>query len=599
MIYKPTDKSFKNPIGAVQEGTDITIKINGNFDNVILICIEDKTLFERKFFPIKEDNKFVFNIDLPVGLYWYKFDLCNGLFVGADNNSEGIITDKPNSFQLSVYSSDFSVPNWLAGGIIYQIFPDRFFSLSENKNIEKNKILHKNKSDLPIFLPNENGEILNNDFFGGDIKGIINKLPYLARLGVSAIYLNPIFKAYSNHRYDTGDYYKIDNLLGDEEDFDLLISESDKLGIKIILDGVFNHTGDDSVYFNKYNNYNSIGAYNSEQSPYYNWFTFDNYPNNYSSWWGIKTLPTTNKNNSDFINFITGENGVLSYWTKKGVGGWRLDVVDELPSHFVKEIRKSIKKIDKNAIIIGEVWEDASNKISYGVRREYFLGKELDSVMNYPVKNAIIDFVKNKNCKNLARIILEQIDRYPSKVLHNLMNMLSTHDTFRILSALSDEQVYGKTQQEMSEIKLSGKDLENAIFRLKCATLLQYTLCGVPSIYYGDEAGVEGFKDPLNRKYFPWENINKEIQDWYIKLGEIRTSYSAFAYGDYCEIYAKEGLFVYKRQAEDSELLIVVNLGDKEANLRYDGTLIDLLNNDKYKDYITVKSNFLGIFICD
>ena len=461
-----------------------------------------------------------------MGLYFYYFILENGIKVGLSENYLGEETNNPTLFQLTSYKKGYKTPSFIKGGLIYQIFPDRFCRKEKHKNMPPYKVLHENWNDLPIFEPNVNGKIINNDFFGGDFLGIASKLNYLKALGVNTIYLNPIFKAYSNHRYDTGDYMQVDELLGTEQDFEFLVNKANQKGIKIILDGVFNHTGDDSIYFNKYGRYGKDGAYINPKSKYRNWFNFTNYPTEYQSWWGITTLPAVNKNNKYYSNYICGKNGVLKKWLKKGVAGYRLDVVDELPENFVKEIRKSVKSLNQNAIVIGEVWEDASNKIAYGVRRKYFQGRELDSVMNYPLKNAIINFVLTGDEKQLSYTIKEQIDHYPKMVLDCLMNMLSTHDTFRILSALSGVNINGKTKKELSTLEIPLNIREEVINRLKIATLLQYTLYGVPSIYYGDEVGMQGYTDPLNRKTFPWGNENKDILRWYKKLGNIRKKYN-------------------------------------------------------------------------
>ncbi len=595
--YNPLDKYYKSHIGAVSAKTEITFRVKGDFDSVVFILKKDNEDNCRYLNMQKTGDCFVLNAEFDVGLYFYRFSVGGDKFLGLGENYCGVITDKPNDFQLTVYDKDYSVPEWLKGGVIYQIFPDRFCNGGGEKLVHKNKILHKTWSEMPIFEPNEKGQILNNDFFGGDLKGIINKLEYIKSLGVNAIYLNPIFEAFSNHRYDTGDYMKIDPLLGTEEDFINLINTAENLGIKIILDGVFNHTGDDSLYFNKYGNYDSLGAYQSKDSKYYGWYNFKNYPEDYESWWGITVLPSVNESNPDYVEYITGENGVIEKYTKLGIGGWRLDVVDELPTAFVQKIRTATKNINKNAIVIGEVWEDASNKISYGVRREYFQGKELDSVMNYPLEDAILNFVKSGEAKDLARVIKEQIDHYPHQVLHSLMNILSTHDTYRLLSAVNSVDISGKSKKETSIIKTPPEKMAEAIFRLKVASLLQYTLCGVPSIYYGDEIGMEGYSDPLNRQTYPWGQENTDILDWYKFLGDLRGKYSAFNCGNYKEIYVAKGKFVFAREDCQSSVMIAINLSDKPFSISYLGELTDLISNEKHKNEFCVLGRTFAVLI--
>lgn len=596
MHYNPLDKFYKSIIGAVPAGEDFTLRVKGDFKSVELKIKKDGLGIEKKVALNFCGDFFECNISLSKGLYWYYF-IADGKFISLGSDYTGVLSDSINYFQLSVYEPNFSTPSWIKGGIIYQIFPDRFNIGKRNKKIENGKILHKNLTDDPLFLPNKEGEVLNNDFFGGDLLGITKKISHLKTLGVTAIYLNPIFKAYSNHRYDTADYLKIDELLGTDKDFDNLIKVANDNGIKIILDGVFNHTGSDSVYFNINNTYDNLGAYQGENSPYYKWFKFKEFPNDYESWWGIKTLPATNKDNEDFIEFITGENGVLSHYIKKGVSGIRLDVVDELPAHFVRRIRNAVKSVDDNAIIIGEVWEDASNKISYGNRREYFLGNELDSVMNYPLKNAIINYVKSGKVEQLLQTIKEQLDHYPKNVLDVLMNMLATHDTFRLISALSDREVAGLSKTQMSKIKLSGREYQKATDKCKIATLLSYTLYGVPSIYYGDEIGMQGYVDPLNRRFFDWDNIDQNLYSWHVKLGEIRSKINVFTDGELEIVYAKNGALVFKRFNNESEALIAINLGKDTITLDFDGELTDLVSEKKYNKKISLKKNTYGIFV--
>ncbi len=584
MIYNPLDKFYKSITGAVRVGEKVKFRVKGCFDSVLFVVRKDWTDDYVSFPMLKEGEYFYIDYTFTdSGLFWYKFEIDSGEFIGLNDQYVGKISSTPTEFQLTVYDADYHTPDWLKGGLIYQIFPDRYNCSGERKESFEGKIIHADKSDTPIFLPDEKGVVQNNDFFGGDLKGITLKLDYLSSLGVTAIYLNPIFKAYSNHRYDTGDYMQIDELLGSKNDFIELIEKAKLFGIRIILDGVFNHTGDDSLYFNRYGNYDGDGAYQSEASPYYNWFKFIKYPDLYESWWGIKTLPATDKQNEEFLQFITGENGVLDYWTKLGIGGWRLDVVDELPAHFVEKIRSAVKNVNSDAVVIGEVWEDASNKIAYSVRRRYFQGKELDSVMNYPLKDAILNFVKTGNCNQLCYVIKEQLDHYPKIVLDTLMNILSTHDTFRLISALGDVNVDGMSKSQMADISLNKEEYTKALARVKLASLLSYTLCGVPCVYYGDEVGMQGYKDPLNRKFFEWDKVGCELNKWYKKLGKIRQSYSAFATGDFAEVYAKDGLYVFKRSAFDNELLIAVNAdNEKEHMLKFGCKLTDLLTENEY-----------------
>jgi len=398
----------------------------------------------------------------------------------------------------------------------------------------------------------------------GTDKGIEKKLDYIASLGVNCIYLNPIFEAHSNHRYNTADYFKIDPSLGTEKDLCRLTKKAEKYGISIILDGVFSHTGDDSIYFNKQGRYSSVGAYQSKASPYHNWYKFTDFPDKYEAWWGVPTLPETNENNPSFTEFITGENGVIRYWLKKGIKGWRLDVADELPDEFLDRIRLAVKSEGEDKFLLGEVWEDASNKISYNRRRRFLRGEQLDSVMNYPFANAIVDFLKCGNAEQLCDVVLSVIENYPPQVTRLLMNHIGTHDTARILTRLGSNQVYENDRESQSKAKLSESEKENGIRLLKLAAVLQYTLPGVPSLYYGDEAGLEGYGDPFCRATYPWGNENAELLEFYKSLGRFRRGCKAFVSGEFVPVITDDNAFAFIRKNDDGGVLIAVNRGDTE-----------------------------------
>ena len=493
---------------------------------------------------------------LDTGLYWYHFE----------NDNEEFFRENGGSWQITVYDKDFTTPDWIKGGIIYHIFVDRFFKGKEIKPKDY-AFMHTDKLDEPFYKPDENGIVKNTDFFGGNLDGIIKKLPYIKSLGVTAIYLSPVFEAESNHKYDTGNYENIDPMFGNEKDFKTLCSKASKLGIRIICDGVFNHTGADSIYFNKYGRYDSVGAYNSPDSPYYSWYNFQKYPDEYSCWWSIKILPATNKENEEFVNYITGETGIVRKWIKNGASSWRLDVADELNDKMLDGIRAAAKAENPDSLIIGEVWEDASNKIAYGNRRRYLLGKQLDSVMNYPLKNAIIDFVKTGNAKNLNDTVLSQKENYPPQVVNCLMNILGTHDTERILTALGRDRDFS-SKDDMSGFKLTENQLETAKKRLFAAAVLQMTLPGVPCIYYGDEAGMQGGADPFNRAYFPWGNEDKDLLAFYKKITSLRRSMQVFEKGEYIPALATNGILIFKRTDETGNVTVAVNVSDKPFELK-------------------------------
>ncbi len=557
---------YRNPFGAVKTGTEIAL--------CLLVDERPNAVWVRVFRPTGEEqvpmtlekqteDGFLYKAILPAGetpcLLWYDFVAEKETLYYYGNNPEslggvGMMADFPagNSFQITVYDKKYQTPAWFRGQVMYQIFPDRFFGIQGNSIPKKREeyIIHPNWNDPLSFNrhPYEDGPACN-DFYGGNLKGIKEKLPYLQELGVGVVYLNPIFEAYSNHRYDTGDYKKIDPILGTEEDFQDLCKEAEMLGIRIILDGVFNHTGADSIYFNKYGSYGAgQGAFQSWESPYRSWFQFTDYPD-YQSWWGCSNLPNVNEMEETYLNYILrDEDAVIKKWLRYGASGWRLDVADELPDEFIQILREELKKENPEAVLIGEVWEDASNKIAYSKQREYLLGKELDSVMNYPFRDQVIAFLMGwMSAEETNRRFLSQMENYPPETLHSLMNMLGTHDTMRIKSLL------GGMGDDCGSTKLPSTAEELATKRLMLGSFLQMTFYGVPCIYYGDEVGMQGGKDPFNRGTYPWREVDPELRNWYAKLGQIRKENDCLKRGVFKPLYAKYGVYAYARYFENGK----------------------------------------------
>ena len=600
--YDPLDKACKSLTGAIPCGSELTLNIDrlnsgeGDFSAEACRLILWQDGGEQSAFPMRRDeNGFTITLKFNcIGLYFYIFDFGSCGF-GCGSLRKGTLSHDPKPWQITVYDEEYATPEWMKGGVMYQIFPDRFHK-SGDIPIENGKILRFDWGGQPNFRPNENGKVLNNDFFGGNLNGIREKLDYLASLHVSVIYFNPIFEAFSNHRYDTGDYFKIDPLLGTEEDFDRLVQEAEKRGIRIILDGVFNHTGDNSRYFNKYGKYKEeLGAHQSPDSPYFNWYRFTEFPDSYESWWGIDTLPAVNENSLSYQNFIFGEDGVLKHWLRHGIGGFRLDVADELPDFFLQKLRTAVKEENSDAVIIGEVWEDASNKIAYDVRRQYLQGYELDSVMNYPLKNAIIHFVLTGSTVELRESICMLLDNYPKATLDALMNILGTHDTPRILTVCGDKQCADK--EEMSRTSLSDEEKVRAKERVRMAAVLQYTLPGVPCVFYGDEIGMEGYMDPFCRGCFPWKDMDESLGEFYRKLGEIRTRFfpEVFKDGTYREVFADNSCIVYERKKGDQAVYIYANKSGNQYETQLKGAFVELLSGRKFEGRCVIWANSYGI----
>ena len=497
------------------------------------------------------------------GLYFYHFELDTpwGMhFVRNAGGGKGDFLPDGADFQQTVYDKDFQTPAFLRGGLIYQIFPDRFYNSGAPKTGVPATRVRRNWGEEPFWDEAQMNGLWNNDYFGGDLKGIAEKLPYIAKLGVTAIYLNPIFEAHSNHRYDTGDYEKIDPMLGDTEDLKYLCTQAKKLGIGVILDGVFSHTGRDSKYFNYYGHYPTVGAYNSPDSPYYSWYQFGKDRDDYKSWWGIRLLPEIREEEPSYRDYICGENGILRRWMRCGISGWRLDVADELPDVFLDDLRRAVKSEDPDAIIIGEVWEDATTKFAYGQRRRYLLGNQLDSVMNYPFAAAILRFVRYGGGQAFLDAILSITEHYPPQVTAVLMNHIGTHDTLRAITALAGPDCTGQGRAwQHRNNTLSGADYARGVQLLKLASFLQYTLPGVPSLYYGDEVGVQGMKDPFNRGCMPWVHQDRDLLHWYQRLGQMRRGCKALAAGTFVPVQGDLGGVCYERQSDGARLLAAVN----------------------------------------
>lgn len=583
--FNSRDTRHKSIFGSLAAGENLRFSVlmprSINCSKVTLVIHDDYNnyfYYDLLWSGMNGDNEEWWSIDYTfqqAGLYFYHFNYetpfgTNHIYLRSAGLGSFASQDK--EWQQTVYSSDYKTPEWVKGGIMYQIFPDRFcFSGEKKKNVPTDRIIHSNITDIPVWKPNEEGKILNNDYYGGDLKGIKEKLPYIAYLGTTILYLNPIFEAHSNHRYNTADYSKIDPLLGDENDFKELCKEAEKYGIKVILDGVFSHTGSDSIYFNRENRYDSVGAYNSKDSEYSPWFTFNN-DGTYKSWWGIDTLPETNEENDKYIEFITGENGILEKWLKLGASGYRLDVADELPDKFIDALYKSVKSLDDNYFVIGEVWEDATNKFSHGGRRRYLLGGQLDSVMNYPFANAILDFMRFGVAENFMETVVSVCENYPKPALDVLMNHIGTHDTARILTRLINFELEHKPREIQAGYRLTDNEYAHAKELLKTATVLQYTLPGFPSIYYGDEVGLQGGSDPFNRAFYPWGNEDKTLINWYKKLGELRHKLTCLKDGRFTPYSAMLSCVAYIRETKEQKIFVIANKNNHDItyNLPYE-----------------------------
>ncbi len=603
LTHDAYNERYRRPFGAAPCGTQVTLTLKtsgagrGTRCSLELVVEDgDNTLLPMPAQYFANDAEYSITVTMPEkpGLVFYRFrlDTAEGtrITVGCDPNGSAMEEVNAAGWQITVYEPA-SVPQWYKNAVAYQIFPDRFcrgedylhrWEAVQNERAGfrgPSRELVEDWDTLPYYNRAADGRIDCWNFWGGTAEGIAGKLGYLRSLGVSLIYLNPIFKAASNHRYDTADYFAVDPGFGDEAGLQHLIDEARKLGISIILDGVFNHVGADSRYFDRFSNYGT-GAYSKgEKSDYYDWFRFSRWPDEYECWWGVKDLPCVEERHPDFLETVCGENGVIRYWIRRGIKGWRLDVADELPDSFIREIRAAARAEDPEAIIIGEVWEDASNKVSYGQRRRYFAGDELDGVMNYPLRTAVLDFLcGNIDAVGFAGSIEVLKAHYPKENFFAGLNLIGSHDRTRALTLLGD--AVEPPEAERRDFTLSPDKLALGIRRMKLASLLQFTVPGVPCIYYGDEAGMQGFSDPYNRGPFPWGNENKELTEHYRLLGHLRSQYRVLREGGVSLAAPTPHVAAVTRRLEGEEIILVVNRGvfeHESVAIPAKGEAVDLL----------------------
>ena len=579
ILYNSKLSQFKTPFGTLRPGETCTMHIQIPCScqtvhvEVRLLREDGKPYLNVPMAKTAETALYetwtaAFALDEP-DLYFYFFQITTKnesfrlLKQGDDTNME-----EGDWWQVSVIAEEFAVPSALEGAVMYQIFPDRFAKAGQADLHDKLQPywIHSNTHDVPVWQPNERGEVTNNDFFGGNFAGMCEKLDYLHDLGVEVLYLNPIFMAWSTHRYDTYDYARIDPMLGTEDDFRHFCNEAHERGMKVILDGVFSHVGDRSPYFQS--------AISDPNSPYRSWFQFQHYPDRYTSWWGITTLPCVNKMDPAFLDYIIdGPYSIAVRWLMAGADGWRLDVVDELPDEFVLRLRRRIRQVKPGAILIGEVWEDASNKIAYDRRRRYFVDNELDGVMNYPLQKAIFRYVRRENDgAEFGQQVMTLAENYPPHVLNACMNLLSTHDTPRAINALLDP--HDGSRDDLARRHFSPDQIIWGKELLRTAAFLQFTLPGAPCIYYGDEAGMTGYRDPFNRGFYPWGEEDVNLQAFYRALARLKRENPALKTGRVEVITASNGRVQFLRQSAGQTAMVFSNASREPWRVQYAGKLL-------------------------
>ena len=568
------DPLYRTPSGARPTGSDVILRCRADDARAVTLRLwwDDGEIRRPMTASPRGAGLFEIRLTLPEqsGLLWYyfivDFDGETRLYGNADDRlgGEGRLYDhEPPSFQLTVYDEEFDTPRWMREGLLYQIMPDRF--AARGKNAPEAGWLHEKWDEPPaIHVDPRTHDNRADDFFGGNFRGVMDRLDYLKELGVTAIYFNPIFRAHSNHKYDTGDYETIDPSFGTREDFEALCGRARALGIRILLDGVFSHTGSDSRYFNRLGRYDSLGAYQSLESPYASWYRFKRWPDEYDCWWGFETLPTVNKSDESYRRYIlTGENAIVKRWLRRGASGWRLDVADELPVPFLRTLRKSVKSVDPDAAVLGEVWEDASNKVAYGQLRCYCLGDTLDSVMNYPLREGLIGFLLGEiDAYALKRRLDALYENYPAPFAAALMNLLGSHDKARVINRLSGAEPENRPREQRVFTLLSDAEYERGKRRFIKAWRFLCAMPGMPCLYYGDEAGAQGGDDPFCRGTYPWGHEDRALMEEIKRVNHARLKSRAAQNGSLELIAPDADTLTVVRRYESDELRVTLDRRD-------------------------------------
>ena len=616
-IHHSRQLRYRQPLGACPAGERLTLRIElkGALRQATPLLYVDFRAIEHCILmhPVEESQEgtlYEGGMDLPQGLYgllYYRFIINDGqrlFYYGGDTGQGELgLSESTRSYQVTVYDPAYRTPRWPKHCVMYHIFVDRFARGAGQGGLERadyhrqlgrHVYAHENWQEQPLYQPHDGAEhYLPDDCFGGDLAGIRQKLPYLKALGIGGIYLSPIFESYSNHKYDTSDYLKIDPMFGDEEEFRALCAEARRLGMRVMLDGVFSHTGSDSLYFNREGRYGpNTGAFRNPHSPYCSWYTFFEYPGNYDCWWGFETMPNVDESNPEYQQFITGVGGVVEHWLRAGASAWRLDVADELPDAFITLLRAACKRAGEENMLLGEVWEDASNKFSHGEQRQYVMGQELDSVMNYPLRDAIMGFLLQKiDSYETAERIDRLREHYPVPFFYCCLNLISSHDVPRALSILGGgpDKDSGLTREQQAGFALAPEARQTGLARLRLAMMMQMSLPGCPCVYYGDEAGMEGLMDPFSRGAYPWGREDQALLADVSRLIAWRNQHDALQTGSLC-LYAPlpdvllilrfitGGQDVFGEKAEDGVLIAVINRGEQahelsvDLDLRMDGS---------------------------
>ncbi|WP_160693296.1 glycoside hydrolase family 13 protein [Clostridium sp. C2-6-12] len=581
-IHDSQSLEFRKPFGAVEVGQKVKLSIKVDKEIVVavqLILFDGTKISKGMKKEYLNSGEFRYSVEIDtsetLGLLEYYFILIDGydrLYYGNNDEHLGgigqIYNYNPVPYQVTVYEKSH-LPEWYKEGVVYQILVDRFCNGNENNAInspKENSFIYGRWEDTPMYIKDNMGRILRWDFYGGNIKGIIKKLDYIKSLGANIIQLSPVFKSSSCHKYDTGNYEFIDEMFGTNDEFEEFCEIAKSKGIKVILEAVFSYTSSDSKYFNKLGNYDEIGAYNSPNCKYYSWYKFIKYPYQYQSWWGINERPNINVMEKSYIDYIIKDkNSIVKKWIDLGASGWRLNVIDELPDEFIELIRSRIQEIDKEVVLLGDIWDDASNKVSYSKRRRYLQGNEVQAVTNYPLRESLINFIKGYiTSHRLKQKIMSLYENYPRESFYGNINIAGTNDTERILTVLDEN-----------------------IELLRLLVVIQFTLPGVPLIYYGDEIGLKGGKEPDNRRSYPWGKENKDLIEFYTEIAKIRNNENGLKKGDINIYETDSDVFAFERNYDNEKIVVLVNVSKEQKlikDINLSGCYFNLFNiSEKYK----------------
>ena len=568
---------YRSPFGAVPCKTQVMLAMDVMDEpdtEVVLRKHSPRTgteVIQGNAVPHGGGIRWNFTLHAPeeAGLIWYDFEIIHAgqvrWYAAPEDGlgGEGYVSSyAARAWQITVYQPN-QVPMWPSESVMYQIYVDRFFNGHPDGHVEHvptGGLVHGHWDDTPFYIRDEKKKVVRWDFFGGNLQGVEAKLDELASLGVNVIYLNPIFDSPSNHKYDTADYRKIDPMYGGEEAFRSLMEAVKARGMRLILDGVFSHTGSDSIYFNREGHFDNSGAYQSTDSPYSSWYRFEAWPDKYDCWWGVETMPNVNELDPGYLAYqLTDADSTVRKWMRYGIDGYRLDVADELPDEFLRQLKSVVREENADAMVLGEVWEDASNKVSYNEQRRYFLGEELDSVTNYPLRDALLELLLNKvSPDNVVRRMKSLQENYPQDQFYSLMNMTGTHDTCRLMTLLGDAPDPGSmTEGEKEHYRLDADKRALAVRRVAMFAAVLFTHPGLPTVYYGDEAGMEGYADPYNRGTYPWGREDTYVKDLFTQLCRLRQSEKLLKRGAY-EPFALEGTLYGHWRWQDGEIMLTV-----------------------------------------